>query len=82
MDPLGELLLGGDLLQRDHLHSVGALAELATNLLSATLREEPGEGGDLQQGVRAAMASDDVSEALFLQAVENFGNFSLLVFAQ
>ena len=85
VDPLGKLLLGGDLLQRDHLHIVRALTQLAADLLPAALREQPGEGGDLQQGVpvaAAAVAPDDVCEALLLQSIENFGNFSLLVFGE
>ena len=84
VDPLGKLFLGGDLLQRDNLHILRELAQLLTDLLSATLCEEPGEGGNLQQAVRAAaaVAPDTVGETLLLQPVESFGSFSLLVFAQ
>ena len=84
VDPLGKLFLGGDLLQRDNLHILRELAQLLTDLLSAALCEEPGEGGNLQQAVRAAaaVAPDTVSETLLLQPVESFGSFSLLVFAQ
>ncbi len=73
-DPFGKLLLGIDLLQGDDLDVALRTIQSAANFFSCPVRQESGEGRDLNEATISSIDADCISKAFLLEAVEIFGD--------